>query len=976
MKQYSTLWGTSAGDRYGYLWSNPRLLDFLKKLGAPDQKLAANKTLSILRAFKDYPDYGTQPTDDKPVSAHYAPMHLYKLPEFPVTMRPFAAFSVTGSENRLGGRNSTYTHTVFLPIEVMRGGDSEYNFLDVMFGTPLTTWQQVEAFREGRSNFQPDSPPAKVEPEFHDLETALYAASVLIESKGEKNIILRLEKGYGFNRRAFELLKQIYSLLPPRLATETGFATYHPVENIDELSKRNSIQVFVLPAEAEIRGLDQNKNIVLDLSDEDYEVPLRRTPLIETLIKWSQMPWARRYAAYNYLFASEEINYQDSKTYIELSVSFLKSAQGMEAWLASEDNEGCISSLQDLEKLFADHPDWAKIPWGMDSIKEAMPDLLAEDVELSSLLAQSVATCRFTGDAEEMQKEFSRYQLGNLFEEPNIIEVCDTVAEKQRAKTKAEDKLIFDELAAKHTAAIAAKDSEIARQKAAHAQEKQDLSNLHAQELQKKDVAYSQMEQRLTGECRDVKTQLAEEKESRRAEKAVLEGKLRESNDSNLALQDKLSRKEAALSDAAGEIEKLRFAEKNATSALKKEREEHQLTRNSLEQAQEDLRKAERYSSYSGSSDDRPHFLRGLPWWMPLVAMLLVGALLVGAVWLIVSLTGGSDEAEPPVTVETADTTKPTETTTEAPPETEPSTEPTESTTESTEPPTTEEQPDPDYEFSNWTDPEAVHQLQLAFPELQLVETANIEGYCPEQWQDYCAAQVVFTLDEALPEVEVTDEEPTAETDEETEEETTDETEEETAEETDTAPQANYAVLLQGEMPEDEIVFAEPVAMVLQYGENILLVYGSDEMCTTSVQVLNYVLPEEDIAVPEETEENTEETEEETEEETSESVDETENTPIAERFLLRVDAETMVELTPDMVSWRNVGLISTNANDLYDGQSAFNSLSRPVLRLDTEETSFYLYDYREKPEKVEQFIEILEDDFTVIAIGDFVLVIQ
>ena len=111
MNRYSMLWGTSPSGEYRLLWSSRGMADFLGSLGATDRGKTADTTQNILRAFGDFPDYPAQPSDDKPVAIHYAPMHLYKLPEFPAELKPFCALSVTGAENRPGGRNSTYSQT-------------------------------------------------------------------------------------------------------------------------------------------------------------------------------------------------------------------------------------------------------------------------------------------------------------------------------------------------------------------------------------------------------------------------------------------------------------------------------------------------------------------------------------------------------------------------------------------------------------------------------------------------------------------------------------------------------------------------------------------------------------------------------------------------------------------------------------------------------------------------------------------------
>ena len=215
MNRYSMLWGTSPSGEYRLLWSSRGMADFLGSLGATDRGKTADTTQNILRAFGDFPDYPAQPSDDKPVAIHYAPMHLYKLPEFPAELKPFCALSVTGAENRPGGRNSTYSQTFLFPCELMRGKEKGVNALDLLFGTHLLSWQEVKAFRDKTRTPNFDAAPRKVQPEFTDLQTALYAASVLLESRGEKNLILRLEKDRSFNRRALALLAAFPGDLSP-----------------------------------------------------------------------------------------------------------------------------------------------------------------------------------------------------------------------------------------------------------------------------------------------------------------------------------------------------------------------------------------------------------------------------------------------------------------------------------------------------------------------------------------------------------------------------------------------------------------------------------------------------------------------------------------------------------------------------------------------------------------------------------------
>ena len=68
-----------------------------------------------LHAFGRYRDYAQQPTNDLPVSIHYAPMHLRKLSGFSESIKPFYAMSVNGWEER-AGRETEFMQTVLLPL--------------------------------------------------------------------------------------------------------------------------------------------------------------------------------------------------------------------------------------------------------------------------------------------------------------------------------------------------------------------------------------------------------------------------------------------------------------------------------------------------------------------------------------------------------------------------------------------------------------------------------------------------------------------------------------------------------------------------------------------------------------------------------------------------------------------------------------------------------------------------------------------
>ena len=435
MNRYSMLWGTSDTGEYRWLWNSKKLADYLGSIGATDPTRVADTVQSILRSFGNYPDYSEQPVDDKPVSIHYAPMHLYKMPEFPSSMKPFCAWSVTGAENRPGGRNSTYSHTVVFPYELMLGVDKSANYLDVLFGTRILSWQDIKAFREKVRIPAFDAAPEKVNVEFTDLKLAIYSAATLIEAKGEKNLVIRLEEHCSFNRRAFALLSQIYSLLPPKLATETGFATYHPVEDISGISSQNSVCVFVLPASAEVKKYDGGKNIVLDISDGDEKILLQQSPLTETLLQWSKLSTDKRYASYASLFEDAPA-YLDGRTFVQRSKAFFDDIRSFESWISSS-GESTLQSLNDIRVLFSEHKEWTRIPWYKERFRQVIPGLLPKNVKYSSLLNDVVTKFQFAQDDLEKKETGELYRIGSQFGEIDIPGLCKSVAREQNVLTEA-----------------------------------------------------------------------------------------------------------------------------------------------------------------------------------------------------------------------------------------------------------------------------------------------------------------------------------------------------------------------------------------------------------------------------------------------------------------------------------------------------------------------------------------------------------
>lgn len=789
MNRYSMLWGTSDTGEYRRLWNSKKLGDFLSSIGATDPASVADAAQNILRSFGNYPDYSEQPTDDKPVSVHYAPMHLYKLPEFPGSLKPFCAWSVTGAENRPGGRNSTYSHTVFFPYESMLGADKSVNYLDILFGARCLSWQDVKAFREKTRTPAFDAMPQKIYVEFTDLKLALYAASVLLEAKGEKNLVIRLEKNCLFNRRSISLLSQIYALLPPRLAMETGFATYHPVEDIAGISSKNSICVFVVPASAEIKQCEVEKNIILDLSESNSGIPLQQSPLTETLLQWSKLSEENRSASYEVLFEDAPA-YLDGSLFIQRSKEFFENIRSFETWLSSS-GEGTIRSLNDIRTIFSKHEKWAQIPWYKSQFRQMLPRLLPKGIKYSSLLNDAVTRYQMAQTDSEKKEAGELYRVGSQFGEIDIPGLCGSIAKRQNELTEAAFLLKIREAEEKY--ASLEKNSKDAL-----------LSQKNDFEAQMQ-ATQKEYEGKLAAAEKQHMAKLAEQKEAAKKETAAAcaaaEGRLKKAEEVYRQMRDKQAMQDKKLQESA--------------VALSAEQRKHEETRNRIFKLKEnelalqhDLESAKHRIAHLGNW---PRFLTKMPWWLSLVASMMIGSILVGAAWGITAFVG--KEEEPKVVV--------TESTSTIPPTVVTTTEPLVETSEEVSG-TTELQPDPDFVYSDWQDEETARQLRLAVPDIATVQTdESVQALCPAELAGY-TVQALLSIDG----ITFTPSEDLSQK----------------------IDFENYALLLKKAEDTDEPDLSSlcKPGLVIQKDDQLLLSYGSDQMMNAAIRTIQTI-----AAVPE-----------------------------------------------------------------------------------------------------------------------------
>ena len=254
MERYSTLWGTEQSGPYRRLGTSKRLGNFLtQKIGAANIKDVVELTEKLVTGITMLPGYENETLINKPLAVVYAPLYLEKKPGMTKGMKGFCALGISGQEHRDGMRVSTFSHTWFFPREDMLA-EGEFNYLDLLMGTRLTNNQDVALHREGSLEINMEQLPQKVQPVLvkKDMTVVLSTIDALYQ---KKNVVLVLENGVNFNSRSMALLTQIYSMMQPVMATETGFATYQSQKRILELSADTNVQIYLVPAGSDLSGL-------------------------------------------------------------------------------------------------------------------------------------------------------------------------------------------------------------------------------------------------------------------------------------------------------------------------------------------------------------------------------------------------------------------------------------------------------------------------------------------------------------------------------------------------------------------------------------------------------------------------------------------------------------------------------------------------------------------------------------------------
>lgn len=589
MDRYSILHGTTQAGPYDRLGMSQGLPAFLSRMGATSLNVTTGKVESLLCGFQKLDGYDRQPTDDPPLAVRYAPMHLYRLADFPPTMEPFCVFAVCGAEDRAGGRDSVYFHTTYFPRTAMYRTVEGYSYLDQLFGTHLTTSADLDGHRSGKLPADLDAPPEKVAPQM-DIREAAVVLKTVHAIYQEKTVIIRLKKGCSFNRCAFRLLPQIYSMLQPRLAAEIGFATYHHPQKIGELANLTSTRIFILPGECSLEQVTLAEYVLLDLDDPDTCRLPGDDETMKWLKWWYKLPWADRLDAYTQLFDRDEVDYLNREKFAEVSAGFRNDP--FFQWVKAGSDAGSIATTTALLKKKRSFSACA-VHWVGELFNKRIPELLQPHT-LEDLTAEGAVEAILGPDKESGKVEYlAGLELGckdvtalvckktrdrvRAAANQAIAELKETQeTEKAQLQQLCDSKLA--DLTAQCEARIAAMNAEFATLQEAHRQK--ELQWQGALEAQKKESA-----------ARLAQAQSA--MEALRVEKSQALAKAKEEADATLneqkeAAQQAMKRQQE---EAAATLAREREA---AATALKQQREEASQQMAALKEQATKLIQAER----------------------------------------------------------------------------------------------------------------------------------------------------------------------------------------------------------------------------------------------------------------------------------------------------------------------------------------------------------------------------------------------
>ena len=450
MKFYRYLYGTNRMDSYGEIQRSKYLDGFLFDRNITDQSdIAIHNARDLFSGFSVMPGYEKYAKAERPTAIRYAPLYYDGLLRRS-DIEPIYAFGVSAEENR-GSEGkwagpSTNRQTIFTQIDFFSAEqamkEGEYTHLDVLFGIRPMTDEDVRKVRHGEARVDEMYAIDQVLPVLNtvDQNHVLAAANALYQGKC---VAFVLEEGVPFNRRAKELLLNVYSLLQPVDAYRTGYSIYQNPKTIAKVMSQWSVKVFVVPGERNPEaGIDPTHEIPADVVIVDMRKPCdsENTPLWKALEAWLEVPWKQRLLAMasvmkgdNMLLArsDEKENAFWRNEFLARSKVFFQGVNELTNWARCADLSG-LNTLEDIYVEYAENiQPWIAVPGAADVFRSAL-DKEAQRrnnerrsgkrvtlLDVSKLTADAYADLMLNEDSAQEQELESLYQFGKELTAPD-----------------------------------------------------------------------------------------------------------------------------------------------------------------------------------------------------------------------------------------------------------------------------------------------------------------------------------------------------------------------------------------------------------------------------------------------------------------------------------------------------------------------------------------------------------------------------
>lgn len=443
MKRYGYLWGT--GEKgYCELGRAPQLDSFLRNnLNAVNPTLALAKAKNMLSGFTALPDYAEQ--GGNALAVRYAPLYINKKVPALSGMNPFCTVCVNGMEKTVqGGRESYYTYLTFLTQEEILGND-DYNYLDQIFGTKLYSAAEIEDYKKGRILIDFTAAPVKVKPLLNqkDMKAVFLAVAAMYQGT-DWRVILKIEPQADFLNRAFALLKQIYSLLPARMAMETGFSIYEDPRRIKNMSKEINTRIFVLSAGCEVNKEKDipEHTILMDLKE---GVPaFKDQSFSNAMIQWCKLDWEVRCQSMG-IYLDSKTEYFKRSYYIAATEQFIRDVEEFVKWENTPEeiisSDGSLSRqieiIRDIHEMYL-NLQVCRVSFYRDRFIAKVKKILPKGNSLKNLRTAAIRNLIEKPVPEIQQESMGWYQwLSELDHDEIALNVAEGVFKDENARGEA-----------------------------------------------------------------------------------------------------------------------------------------------------------------------------------------------------------------------------------------------------------------------------------------------------------------------------------------------------------------------------------------------------------------------------------------------------------------------------------------------------------------------------------------------------------